>query len=83
VRVFSFSLSSLARSLLYLCLDDNLSRQINFSANELSWQMIAQLFSSLKTCFEREVPKEPEAEAIASARVQAGLNRLANLEYVW
>ena len=43
--------------------------------------MIAQLFSSIKRCFERDAPKNPEAEAIASARVQEGLNKLSTLEY--
>jgi len=70
---------------------DSLFEEINFSWNELSWQLIVKMFSSLKRCLDREVPGQKEEkpadyvdmEALQDARLKKMAGALTKLEIAY
>ena len=58
--------------------------EVRFSWNQISWGLVVKLFSSLRFCLEREIPREIKVESKAKIRKQKKKvsGALENMEYV-
>lgn len=58
--------------------------EVRFSWNQISWGLVVKLFSSLRFCLEREIPREIKLDAKAKIKKQKKKvsGALENLEFV-